>query len=91
MQNGIKLTVGSYVNADGEAKEFLAIKHPDHGSPVRLLHKKAADREGRMNVEEMVAVLTELTDWRDRLEYVVHEEYGAYFAVSFTTYTDLDI
>ena len=79
-----------YVKTDGTKGARIVIDHPEHGF-VRLLHKKKADGTGRVSAEEMVSLLTELKDWRKRLDYCVHPQFGAYFALDTNNRTKLDL
>ena len=89
--DGISLQMGSYVNNDGEEKQFLVVSHPGYDRPTRLLNKKHSDGT-RMNAGEMLAWMKKnAKDWRERLEYVENQEYSNYFALSMVNYEMLDI
>lgn len=87
----IKVLRGTYVNADGEEKQFLAIDHPEHSNNVRLLNKKRQDGEGRLDADEMINFLKETPDWRNRLEHVEHPEFGEYFTISMVNYATVEV
>ena len=88
--SNIIVKVGKYTNSNGEEKSFLAVDHPEHGDKITLLRKKTASGE-RMSVEEMIKFLEENKDWRDRLSYAEHAEFGPYFSISMVEYTALKV
>ena len=68
----------------GEVKPFLQVMSHPCGKTARLLNKKRAGSDERMDYTEMCEWLgqPEQSDWKDRLGYAEHPEYGGYFYVS---------
>ena len=68
---GVKLTLMESINKDGEVREFLAIDHPEWGTPIAL-------SRGSKSIEEMISSLKENPQWREGLRITIGE-YGPYW------------
>lgn len=80
-------------DADGVLYESIKLNHIEHGKH-KLLHKKAFGTTDRITRDAMKAIMKDMPNWRDAIEFVAEGTFGPYFTLRTslpTTETEVDM